>query len=107
MLGREEVAAAVEVRTEADTFVRDLAQGAEREDLKSAGVGKHGTRPTDESVQAAETADGLVAGAEIEVISVAEDDLRTERFERVLGNSFDSACGADGHEDGSLDGAVG
>ena len=48
VLGREEVRAAVEVRAEADAFVGDLAQRAEREDLEAAGVSKHGARPTDE-----------------------------------------------------------
>ena len=107
VLGREEVAAAVQVRAEADAFVGDLAQGAEREDLEAAGVGEHGARPTDEAMQAAHAADGLVAGAQVEVIGVAEDDFGAERFERVLGDGFDGAGGADGHEDRGLDGAVG
>ena len=48
----------------------------------------------------------LVAGAQVEMIGVAENDLRAEGFEHVLRDSFDRAGGADGHEDGSLDGLM-
>ena len=89
MFGSEEVAAAVEVRAEADAVVSDLAQRAEREDLKAAGVGEQGARPTDEAVQPAHAADGLVAGTQVEVIGVAENDLRAERFEHVLRDGLD------------------
>jgi hypothetical protein len=41
------------------------------------------------------------------VICVAEDDFGAEGFECVLGDGFDGAGGADGHEDGGLNGAVG
>jgi hypothetical protein len=63
--------------------------------------------PTDEAVQAAKTADELVAGAQIEVIGVAEDDFRAERFQRVLRDGLDRAGGAYRHEDRGLYGAVG
>ena len=82
VLGGEEVLTAVEVRAEMDAFVGDFAQRAEGEDLKAAGVGEHGARPTDEAMQAAHAADGFVAGAKVEVIGVAENDLGAERFER-------------------------
>ena len=107
MFWSEEVAAAVEVGAEVYAFVGDLAQGAERKDLKAARVGEHGAGPTDELVQAAHAADGFVAGAQVEVVSVAEDDLSAEGFEDVLGDGLDGACGADRHEDRRLDGLVG
>ena len=78
------MAAAVQMRAEADALVGHLAQRAQAEDLKAAGVGEHGPRPTDEVVQSAHAPDGLVAGPQVEVIGVAEDDLRAERFEHVL-----------------------
>ena len=56
---------------------------------------------------AAHAADGFVAGAQIEVIGVAEDDFGAEGFERVLRDGFDGAGGADGHEDGRFDGGMG
>ena len=66
------------MRAETHALVRDLAQLAQAEDLKAAGVGEHGARPADEAVQPAHAADGLVAGAQIEVIGVAENDLRAQ-----------------------------
>jgi hypothetical protein len=94
------------MRAETDAFVGDLTKRAERKDLKAAGVGEQGAGPTDEAMQAAEPADGLVSGAEIEVIGVAENDFCAEGFERVLGDGLDGSGGADGHEDGGLDSAV-
>ncbi len=91
MLGGEKVRTAVEVRAEADAVVGDFAQRVEGEDLEAAGVSEHGARPTDEAMQAAHAADGFVAGAQIEVIGVAEDDLGAEGFERVLGDGFDGS----------------
>ncbi len=107
VLGGEEVAAAVEMRAEAHAFVADLAQGAEAEDLKASGVSEHGAGPADEAVQSAHAADGFVAGAQVEVIGVAEDDFGAQGFEDVLGNGLDGAGGADGHEDGGFDGLMG
>ena len=107
MLWREEVTGAVEVRAEADTFVRDFAESAEGKDLKAAGVGEHGARPGDKAMQAAHAADRLVAGAQIEMVGVAKDDFGAEGFERVLGNCLYGASGADGHEDGGFDGPMG
>ena len=107
MFGREEVAAAIQMRTEANTFVADFTQSAEREDLKAAGVREHGAGPTDEAMQAAEAADYLMTGAQVKVVGVAENDFSAEGLERVLRNGLDRAGCADGHEDGRLDGAVG
>src|SRR5208283_5129580 len=76
VLWGEEVTAAIQMRAEANAFVGDLAELAEREDLKAAGIGEQGARPTDETVQSAHAADGLVAGAEIKMVGVAENDLR-------------------------------
>ena len=59
-------------------------------------------------MQAAEAADQLVAGAQIEVIGVAEDDAAAQVFGQVaLRQSFDRSLSADGHEHRCLDIAVG
>jgi hypothetical protein len=58
-------------------------------------------------VQAAHAADGLVARTEIEVVSIAENDLRAEGFEHVLRDSFDSSGRAYGHEHRGFDRLVG
>ncbi len=107
MLGSEEVRAAVEVRAEVHAVIGDFAQLVERENLKAAGVGEQGVRPTDEFVQAAHAADGLVAGAQVEVIRVAEDNLCAQRFERVLRDGFDRSLRADGHEHRRFHGLMG
>ena len=70
---------------------RHLAQLAQAEDLKAAGVGQHGSRPTDEAVQPAHAPDGLVAGPQVEVIGVAQNDLRAQRFEHILRDGLDCA----------------
>ena len=82
---------------------RDLAQLAQAENLKAARVGEHGARPTDKSVQPAHAPDGLVAGAQVEVIGIAENDLRAQRFEHVLRYGLDRSRRAHRHEDRRLD----
>jgi len=99
VLGSEKMAAAVQVRAEADALVGDLTQPAQAEDLKAAGVGEQGPRPTHEPVQPAHAADGFVAGPQVEMIGVGEDDLRAQRFQHVLRNGLDRARGAHRHED--------
>ena len=103
----EEVRAAIQVRAELDAVVSNFAERVEGEDLKAAGVSEESARPTHESVKAAHAADCFGAGAEIEMVCVAEDDFCAERFERVLGDCFDGALRADRHEDWGFDGLVG
>jgi hypothetical protein len=79
------------VRAEAHAFIAHLAQLRQLKNLKAAGVREQGVRPADELVQAAHAADGFVAGAQIEMVGVAENDLGAERFEHVLRNGFDGA----------------
>ena len=90
-----------------DAVVCDFAESVEGEDLEAAGVSEDGARPTDETMQAAHAADGLVAGTQIKMVGVAEDDFDAESFKRVLGDGFDGALRADGHEDRGFDGLVG
>ncbi len=59
-------------------------------------------------MEAAETIDGFVAGAKVEVIGVAEDNARGSFFSDLRGGqALDRGLGADGHEDGGFDDAVG
>ncbi len=74
MLGREAVVRAVEVALEGDAVVVDLAQLAERHDLEPARVGQDRPVPGHEAVQAAEAGDALVAGPQVEVVRVGQDD---------------------------------
>jgi hypothetical protein len=58
-------------------------------------------------VQAAQLTDELMAGSQVEVISVAEDDGRFQIFPEVaLGKPFDGCLGTDWHEDGRGDVAM-
>jgi hypothetical protein len=72
---RRQAWAAVEVRAEGDAILGDLAQLLQRHDLEAAGIGEDRSRPVHEPVQAAQPRDPLGAGAQHQVIGVAEDDL--------------------------------
>ena len=57
-------------------------------------------------MQSAHAPDGLVAGPQVEVIGVAENNFSAQRFQHVLRDGFDRAGGAHRHEDRRLDRAV-
>src|ERR1700683_717193 len=75
-LGTEEMRRAIEMRTKRDALFLDLAQFVQAEDLKAAGVGKDGARPRHEAMQPTHAADGVDSGAKVEVVRIAENDLR-------------------------------
>ena len=81
VLGREEMGRSVEVRAEFDPFLGDLTELVEAEDLESAGVGEDGVGPAHETVQASHAADEFVAGTQVKMIGVAEDDAGIELLE--------------------------
>ena len=58
-------------------------------------------------MQAAELRDQLVARAEVKVVGVAEDDLRADLPQLVRVEALHGSLGADGHERGRRDLAVG
>ena len=74
MLRREPVERAVEVAAERHAVVVDDPQVAERDDLEAARVGEDRAVPVHEPVQAAEPCDALVAGPQVEVVGVGQDD---------------------------------
>ena len=105
--GREGVGAAIEVRLKGDAMLGDFAQAGEAEDLEAARIGEDGVGPGHEAMEAAEGTDELVAGAQIEVVGVGEEDGDAKVVgEIALRESFDGGLGADGHEDGGFDGSV-
>ena len=73
---------AVEVRLEDHALLGDLAQAAQAEDLKAAGIGEDGVRPGHEAVQSAHLADQLVPGPQIQMIGVGQQDLRRRDLRR-------------------------
>ena len=98
---------AVHVALEGDAVLRDPPQPLEREDLEAAGVGEHRAVPGGEAVQAAHVADHRLAGPEVQMVGVAEDDLRAGAAHVGGAQAADDAVGADRHERGGLDLAVG
>ena len=80
---------------------------AQAEDLVAAAVGEHRPRPADEAVQAAAPGDELVAGPQVEVIGVAQDDFRAEVLEVPRREGLDRPARADRHERRRLHVAVG
>jgi hypothetical protein len=57
-------------------------------------------------MQAAEGADAPGAGAQVQVIGICEDDLRTQIVEIPMRHGFHRALRAHGHERGRLHGTV-
>ena len=81
--------------------VVDLEQRvAEREDLEAARIGQDRAVPAGEGVQPAELGDHVVAGPEVQVVGVAEDDLRADRAQLVRVEALDRPLRADRHERG-------
>jgi hypothetical protein len=107
LLGREALQGSVDVRAEGDAVVVHGAQLRQREHLEPAAVGEHRARPPGEAVQASERMHHLGAGAQPQVVGVAEHDARVGGADLLHRERLDGADGADGHEGGRLDRAVG
>ena len=106
-LGRQRAVGAVDVRLELDAVLADPAEPFEREHLEAARIGEHGPPPGGEPVEPAHVADDLLAGTEVQVVGVAQDDLRAGALDVAGAQAADHAVGADRHEGRGLDGAVG
>ena len=85
----------------------NAAQRAQAECLEAAAIGQNGFVPGVEGVQAAASGHQFVAGTQIQMIGVAQNDLSADSLQIVGGYGFDAAHRAHGHEDGGSDGAVG
>ena len=88
---------------EAHTLGGDFAELREGEDLVAAAVRQDRAVPAHEFVQATEAGDEFFARAHMEVVGVAENDLRAERFEFGGRHGLHRRLRADGHEDRGLD----
>lgn len=99
LFGCEAMRRAVNVTLESHTIVVDLASLRQREDLKAARVGEHGIRPLHELVQATHVADEFVAGAQVEMISVAQDERGVDLLEMFGREGFDRCLRAHRRED--------
>ena len=67
------------MRLEVHAVCGHLVAVAKAEDLKAAAVGEDRPGPIHKGVEAPQPIDELVAGAQVEVVGVAEDDLRVGR----------------------------
>ncbi len=85
----------------------DPAKLGEGKHLKSAAVGENGAVPAGEFVQSAERVDIFVAGAQVEMVGIAELHLTVQVFE-VIGRdrAADGAGRGDIHKSGHVHRAV-
>ena len=72
----EQVLAPVDVAGKGHPLLGDLAAVGQAVDLVAAAVGQDGAVPLHEAVQTTGRLHHLRAGAEVEVVGVAQDDLR-------------------------------
>ena len=86
------------MRAETHAFFFHLAQLAQAEDLETAGVGQQCPIPTHELVQPAQFAHQLVPRTQIEMVGIAQNDLRAQVFQNVLRHGFYGSGSADRHE---------
>src|SRR5258708_38669681 len=94
---------AVEMGAEAHALSGHFSQFGEAEDLKAAGVREDGARPGHELMQATKLADQFVAGTQIKMVGIREDDCRAELFERFIAQAFYSGLRANRQEEQRLD----
>src|ERR1700688_4473204 len=97
----------IQMRAEGDAIFGDFAEVIQTENLEAPGIGQDCPRPRHETMQAAQAADGFDSGTQVEVISVAEEDLSSEFFENILRHGFHRPGSANGHEHWSFDLAMG
>ncbi len=105
-LGRQTMGGAVDVGLELRAVFGDPPPFGEAEHLIAAAVGQDGTVPPDESMEASEPSYELVAGAQVEVVGVAEDDLGARFLDVLEERSLHRALRPHRHERGRMDDTV-
>ena len=87
------------MRLEGHPFLGDLAQLGQTEHLKSAAVGQDRTVPTGHLVQPAQLGHNLIAGAQMQMIGVAEHNLAADILQIQCGKpALDGCCGGHIHK---------
>ena len=85
----------------------NLPDAGQGKDLEAAAVGQDGPVPRGEGVEAAGPAQDVEAGAQVEMVCVAQDDLGLDVFfEFFMENALHGADGPHRHEDGGVDRTV-
>ncbi len=88
-----------------DALLSNLAELCEGEYLKAAAIGEDRTVPRHEMMEPSEAGNELFSGPYMEVVGIAENNLRAEPTKFLGGHGFDGRLGADRHEDRCLNGA--
>src|SRR5713101_3526497 len=96
----------VQVGSEASAFLGDRSSLRKTEDLISAAVSQDRLVPPDESVQASAPDDQVVAGSQIQMVGVAQQDFGADRLEVLVGYALDRALRPPRHECGSRHAAM-
>jgi hypothetical protein len=76
VFGREQVFGPVDMGIENDAVFVELAPFGEGIDLVSAAIGEYGALPAVKFMQPAGPGEDIEAGAEVQMVRVAQDDLR-------------------------------
>ena len=97
----------VEMRPKMRAVLVDRAAGREAEHLIPAAVGEDRPRPAHEAMEAAASGNQIVPGPKREVVGVAEQDLRAERFEIAMRDALHRALRGNRHERRRVDDTVG
>ena len=101
------MARAVDMRLKGHTFLLHLANTRERKHLKATTIGQNGAIPAIELMQSSNGFQHLQAWAQIEMIGVAQDDLRLHLIAHIAQMAcLYCTCRAHGHEYWSLNRAV-
>lgn len=88
-LGGEAMRRAVDVTLEGHAIFVDLAGLRERKDLKATRIRQHGAMPLHEVMQAAHITDQFIAGTQIQMIRIAQNQRGVDVFEVFRRESFD------------------
>lgn len=91
---------AAAMRAELHTVVIDLADASEGKHLVATGIGDHGQVPRYKSMDAARFSDEIFAWMEMEVIGVAQENLRSKTTKVFMGETLHSAGSSHRHEQG-------
>src|SRR5262249_7436766 len=89
---------AVEMRPKFHTVRLDLSDFREAENLEPTAIRQNRQRPVHKPMQAASLADDLHPRSDIQVIRVAENDLRPHLAQLARVERFDARLRADRHE---------
>ncbi len=90
-----------------NAFIRYGTQARQTKDLKTAAVRKDGFVPVHKGMQTAPPGNHIIAGPQVKMIGVAQNNLGVHGIQIMRVKAFYRPKGSNGHEDGSLDAAVG